>query len=92
MPQASDELRAEFGIDDGPVIRFLEAAGYTQTRDWEWEMPAGPYVPTDKESRAIRFLIDEWDWGGLTQASFDRMMDGIRAVKEAERPTPGDAA
>lgn len=90
MPQASNELRAEFGILDIPVIRFLEAAGYTRTADWEWEMPEGPYIPTDKEMRAIRFLVDEWDWGGLTQTSFDRMMTS--AAEAAERPTPGDAA
>lgn len=63
MPTASAALRAEW---DGPgeetAMAFLQRAGYRQRRDWTWQAPDG-HTPTDKELRAIQFLIDEWDMG-----------------------------
>lgn len=75
MPTASDEQRAEFGIDDGPVIRFLEGRGYVRTSAWEWTMPEGRDIPTPKEWRAIVFLGDEWDWGWLDASSAARVRE-----------------
>lgn len=68
MPQASSEQQAEWGIDDGPVIKFLEAAGYRMTRTFFWVLPTPDHVPTEKEYSAIDFLIDEWDFGGIVKA------------------------
>lgn len=65
MPQASDEQRAEWGIDDAPVIRFLETAGYRLGGDWRWTKPTPAHQPSEKEISAIEFLMDEWDFGGL---------------------------
>jgi hypothetical protein len=65
MPQASDEQRTEWGIDDAPVIAFLENRGYKLTRQWTWVLPTPDHHPTEKEISAICFLIDEWDFGGL---------------------------
>jgi hypothetical protein len=65
MPQASDEQRAEWGIDDAPVIAFLRTQGYELTRHWTWIAPTPNHVPSEKEWSAIYFLIDEWDFGGL---------------------------
>lgn len=68
MPQASDELRAEWnGPDDATAIKFLTDAGYKLTRGWEWLLPVPNHEPTEKEISAIQFLVDEWDFGGTTQ-------------------------
>ena len=66
MPQATDELRAEWrhGDEDGGerlAIRFLTEAGYMLRDDWQWRPPARP--PTQRELSAIDYLIDEWDYG-----------------------------
>lgn len=70
MPQASDELRTEmeclFGdpVDDGPPMRFLEAAGYTLKRDWNWTRKPGVQTyedMTQDEWMCMVFLRDEWD-------------------------------
>lgn len=66
MPQASSELNEEWdGPDDSTAIAYLEKRGYRLTRGWRWVKPAPDHVPTDKEQRAIQFLIDEWDMGSI---------------------------
>lgn len=64
MPEASSELREEWGIMDSIAIQYLEGNGYVLTSDWTWVTPPN-HVPTSKECRAIQFLIDEWDFGGF---------------------------
>lgn len=70
MPQTTPELAAEWG-DDQKAIRFLITRGYRLTRRWQWKPPrdaSGNKVqPTDIEQRAIRYLIEEWDFDGLTE-------------------------
>lgn len=65
MPQASDEQRADWGIDSHPPQAYLRAAGYRLTGGWEWIKPEPDHEPTNNEISAINFLIDEWDYGGL---------------------------
>ena len=65
MPTACQELRDEFGVDDQPVIAFLESQGYRWTRDGRYEWIAPNREPTRKELRAMTFLVQEWDWGWL---------------------------
>lgn len=62
MPTASDELRAEFGIDDAPVIDYLRAKGFKLLPSYSWLIPEGVGM-TAKDYRAIKFLCDEWDFG-----------------------------
>lgn len=63
MPQASDELRAEWnGPSDETAKRFLRAKGFAWNMDWTWSSPGGR-EPTDKEWSAITFMIHEWDSG-----------------------------
>jgi len=65
MPQASEELRAQFPGGDAEASKVLKAAGYVLTPDWEWRKPSPEHVPTPRESLAAAYLIDEWDYGGI---------------------------
>lgn len=68
MPQASEELRDEWGINESPAISFLKSRGYHLTRWWLWLRPKHHVVEgevTSKERRAVQFLIEEWDLGGI---------------------------
>ena len=71
MPQAIDELRREWWPADDPTgidtaIGYLRARGYTlSVHEGGWSGPGRE--PTDKEQRAIRYLMDEWDFGGLVR-------------------------
>lgn len=70
MPQASDDLRAEWrhgqeGGGEEAACAHLKAAGYILSDAWEWEAPAGR-VPTERDLSAIDYMMDEWDYGGLT--------------------------
>lgn len=71
MPQATPELREEWGIMDGPAIQFLEQRGYLLTEAFEWRLPSSRIVGeiTPKEGRAILFLFEEWDFGGIEETS-----------------------
>lgn len=71
MPTASDEQRDRMtqyfggdGIDDAPVIAYLESRGYKLRRGWTWANPSGIEV-SQKDIDCFRFLIEEWDFGGL---------------------------
>ena len=65
MPQATDKLRKEWnGPSSDKAIKFLEDAGYKLNKKWMWVCPSGK-KPTKKELRAILFLIQEWDYGGM---------------------------
>lgn len=73
MPQASKELREEWGVvcDDGGIyyldtcaVNYLRDAGYKLNSRYQWIKPEG-HKPTAYEMRAIRYLIEEWDFDGL---------------------------
>jgi hypothetical protein len=67
MPQASEVLRLEWnGPSDRDAVAYLRGRGYVLQRDWFWRVPPNT-VPTDKDIRAVRFLFDEWDYGGLAE-------------------------
>jgi len=63
VPQSSKELRDEWEADDHAVY-YLEGRGFNLTRRWTWRAPEGR-EPTEIEWRAIQYLIEEWDFGGL---------------------------
>lgn len=65
MPQATDELAAEWPGMDEEAINYLQAQGYKLTRRYEWKPPTPEHEPTDREVSAIVYLMDEWDFGGL---------------------------
>lgn len=64
MPAAPAHLQSEWETDD-KAIGFLEGAGYKLLRGWTWQLPSPAHVITDEESRAINYLIWEWDFGGV---------------------------
>lgn len=72
MPQASDDLRDLMGlmfngerISDGPPIEFLLSKGYKLREDWTWELPNKDHHILEKEELCLRFLTEEWDFGGI---------------------------
>lgn len=73
MPQASDAQRAKWGIDSSEAINFLQEQGYVLTEEFEWKLPPGRrehgIEPTEEEWSAIAFLIDEWDFGSISEAT-----------------------
>jgi hypothetical protein len=72
MPQASDELRELINFicpnngmsDEGPV-KFLVERGYKLRDNYEWDMPKEEHWVSDKELLCLRFLVEEWDYGGI---------------------------
>jgi hypothetical protein len=70
MPQATDELRAEWdGPSDQKAIKFLQDAGYKLTPQWEWRHKDSNHMPTPKEISAVNFMFQEWDFGGFDPAT-----------------------
>lgn len=70
MPTASDELRSVItqwfgGIEDYPVVKFLESHGFTLTRQWFWIKPVPSHHTSPIEYTCLQFLVDEWDYGGF---------------------------
>lgn len=73
MPQASHQLRGLmhdwFGdpISDYGPMKFLQSHGYVLRQDWFWEKPVPSHTISEAEWHCLRFLIDEWDFGGIYQ-------------------------
>lgn len=74
MPQASNEDRALWGgangVGEDKAIGYLQARGWALTPQWQWAPPTLGYVPDNNEVGAICFLIDEWDYGGVTRGGW----------------------
>lgn len=68
MPQATDELRVEWGgvlgVGEDKAIAHLERRGYRLTQHYTWKKPKF-VTPTLADQRAVLFLIQEWDFGGM---------------------------
>ncbi len=64
MPQTTPERAARWPGMDTQAIQFLEKRGYRLGRDWFWTIPEYRAYPTRKEADAMRYLIEEWDFGG----------------------------
>lgn len=64
MPQASVRLRRRWH-NDGNACRYLENRGYRLLSNWQWVRPLPPRPFQDEEESAIRYLIEEWDFGGI---------------------------
>ena len=65
MPTASPELRAEWPGGDQEAMQHLKMRGYILMRDWHWKAPPKSSGPSAQDQSAIRYLIDEWDFGGI---------------------------
>ena len=69
MPQASEEMRAKWGgqqgVGEDKAMAHLEGRGFKLTRQWEWVKPSPDYALDVDDCEAINFLICEWDYGGL---------------------------
>lgn len=75
MPNASNDLRELMGlmfgdnISDGPPMQYLLDRGWKLNRKWEWVKPTYNHFVGEKEELCIRFLMDEWDFGGIAESS-----------------------
>lgn len=75
MPQASRELQdlmdERFGdpVDSSGPIKFLQERGYTLGHDWCWSKPGVTELEQMKQDEweALLFLVQEWDFGGLSR-------------------------
>lgn len=71
MPQASEFLRNKMGARFGDRISnegpqsFLENRGYKLLGDWSWRLPSDGHAVTQEEYDCVKFLIEEWDFGGI---------------------------
>jgi hypothetical protein len=70
MPQASCELRQwatdKFGdIDLKGPIDFLQERGFELLPNFTWKLPHVGYAPNVEETKALWFLVSEWDFGGI---------------------------
>lgn len=66
MPTASDKDRDLItkwfgGIEDYPVLQFLESHGYTERRGMIY-LPVPSHTISRDEWECIRFLAHEWDY------------------------------
>jgi hypothetical protein len=66
MPQARPELQAKFA-DDSEALEVLEGAGFVLLPDWTWQAPGR--APCIEELDAIEYLMEEWDYGGVTEVA-----------------------
>jgi hypothetical protein len=69
MPSSSEELRREWAnlygdITDKVASRYLHKKGWILTKDWTWVLPEH-YRPTEQDLRAVQYLFEEWDYGGI---------------------------
>lgn len=60
MPQATSELRTEWGIDPSNALRHIESNFII---DQGIISPRPNYLPTEMDLSAIAFLLMEWDYG-----------------------------
>lgn len=73
MPSASKDVDDYMGNYHGPgysdntAIGFLVEKGYTLTDKWEWKKTGIDHVDkmSHDEYMHMRYLIEEWDFGGL---------------------------
>lgn len=65
MPSTTPERAARWPGMDQEAMAYLKAQGYSLTRGWGWLPPSSDHVSTDREIDALRYLIEEWDFGGI---------------------------
>ena len=64
MPQAAEKQRARWPGSIEEATAFLKNAGFTLTMHWEWLISKN-HIITEREKDAIKYLCNEWDFGGL---------------------------
>lgn len=67
MPQATDELRSKFPGWDSEALDVLRP-NFTVARNGVIRPKTSNYEPTERESDAIDYLIQEWDYGYSPEA------------------------
>lgn len=78
MPQASDELRAQWPGGDEEAIAYLESRGFVLRRDWSWRPPTDRTTINERECSALQYLIDEWDFDGVISDETYKALEEMR--------------
>jgi len=63
MPQADPALAAEWPDGDREAVGYLIERGWRLDRRYRWTPPTPEYVADERESSAIKYLRDMWDFG-----------------------------
>lgn len=67
-PQTTPDRQKRWPGADSEAIAYLESRGFKSTRQWTWIPPTPGHTLSERDEDAIVYLIEEWDWGGLTEA------------------------
>lgn len=71
MPSGPPELHdkwCKYGPHEGGDFNaqwYLKRCGWTLEKNWTWTKPRTDYEPSEDEFEAIKYLIMEWDFGGI---------------------------
>lgn len=60
VPQSTPARRARWGLTPDKAVTYLTDRGYVLSKDYVWTYP--DREPTDEESEALIYLIEEWDF------------------------------
>ena len=63
MPQTTPERGERW--DNHMAVDHLKGGGWILRRDWVWWHPDKTRQPTNRELDASRYLVEEWDYGGI---------------------------
>lgn len=77
MPQTSAEIQERIDkffpsasqSQDFQSTKFLEKAGYILNKNWTWKLPSPDHKITEEEDLCLVYLIEEWDFGGIENAT-----------------------
>lgn len=75
MPQTDTRTREKIEALLGPDPKdlghdilaqtYLKKRGYVLGSNYSWSAPKPQRPPTDEELLCVKYLIEEWDFGGL---------------------------
>jgi hypothetical protein len=53
-------------LNEYTACKYLTAKGYVEARNGFWQKPTPDHRITEDELKAIWYLVEEWDFGGVT--------------------------
>jgi hypothetical protein len=65
VPQADPKLVAQWPGGEEEAIGYLRRAGFQLTQQFTWVLPRPEHIVSRRQRSAIRYLMEEWDFGGV---------------------------